>query len=70
MKEVTNDESAAALSAAIEKQEPLVIRGFANEFSLVKAAKSGTDDFLELLRNKASVARVNTLSHPRATRVE
>jgi hypothetical protein len=64
MKEVTNDESAGALAVAIQKQEPLVIRGFANEFSLVKAARSGTADLLELLRNKASVARVNTLESP------
>ncbi|MEQ3696506.1 MAG: cupin-like domain-containing protein [Pseudomonadales bacterium] len=64
MKEVANDDSAAALAVAIEEQEPLVIRGFANEFSLVKAAKSGTDELLALLQKKASVARVNTLEAP------
>ena len=52
MKEVTNDDSAAALAVATEEQEPLVIRGFANEFSLVKAAKSGTDELLALLQKR------------------
>ncbi|RMA82279.1 cupin-like domain-containing protein [Umboniibacter marinipuniceus] len=64
MKEVTNGDLAAALRAAIEAQEPLVIRGFASDFSLVKAAQSGNNELLKLLQDKASVARVNTLEAP------
>ena len=64
MKEVTNDDSVTALAAAIEAQEPLVIRGFADSFPLVSAAKAGTESLFNVLLKGASVARVKTLEAP------